>query len=88
VQWPITVTEGSVVEVDAIDVDVVGDVPPGTGAPVENRQPAPGGLNASMLTNGGGRFVIGGDGWVVVGAVVTVVCTLVVGPDAVVVTVV
>jgi hypothetical protein len=27
-----------------------------TGDPVENRQPAPGGLNAAMLTNGGGRL--------------------------------
>ena len=31
---------------------------PGMGAPVLNRQPAPGGWKAAMLTIGGGRFVI------------------------------
>lgn len=92
-QWPITVTGGSVVEDDGvIDVDVVDDVLPGTGAPVEKRQPAPGGLNASMLTSGGGRFSSGAEGCVVVvgvgvGVVGVVGPLLVVGPDAVVVAV-
>ena len=86
VQRPITVSGGSVVEVDVtLDVDVV-DVEEGMGAPVENRQPAPGGLNASMLTNGGGRFLDGPDGGVVVDD--AEVPSLVVGPDVVVVAVV
>jgi len=60
-------------------VDVDGVL--GSGAPVESRQPAPGGVNADMLTMGGGKFFNGPDGWVVVGAAGPVV----VGSAAVVV---
>jgi hypothetical protein len=57
-----------VVVVDAVAplVVVLSEVPLGIGAPVANRQPAPGGLNAVMLTTGGGRFVSGVVGRVVV----------------------
>jgi hypothetical protein len=37
----------------------------GTGAPVEKRHPAPGGVKADMLTIGGGRFFVGSVGCVV-----------------------
>ena len=69
-QCPIAEIVGTVV-VD-VDVDVVaplvvdvsdGDV--GIGAPVEKRQPAPGGLKAAMLMTGGGRLFEGCDGCVI-----------------------
>jgi hypothetical protein len=66
VQCPITEIVGTVV---VKDVDVVAplvvdvsDGEVGIGAPVEKRHPAPGGLNAAMLTTGGGRFFEGCDG--------------------------
>ena len=72
------------------DVDVVGplvvdvsDGVVGIGAPVENRQPAPGGLNAAMLMTGGGRFFEGCDGGVV-GVVDVADRMVVVGFEAVV----
>jgi hypothetical protein len=72
------------------DVDVVGplvvdvsDGVEGIDAPVENRQPAPGGLNTAMLTTGGGRFFDGGDGCVV-GVVDVADRLVVVGTEAVV----
>jgi hypothetical protein len=82
-------------DVVGTEVDVVGDVvvappdEPGLGAPVENRHPAPGGLNAVMLMMGGGR-VFDGPACVVgvVGVVDVAVPTLVVVPDVVVVVVV
>ena len=55
----------------------------GIGAPVENRQPAPGGLNAVMLTMGGGKLFDSFDGGVV-GVVEVDVRAVVVGSDAVV----
>ena len=64
VQRPIIGTDGTEVVVVGFVV-VLSEVPPGIGAPVENRHPAPGGLNAVMLTMGGGRFVEGPMGWVV-----------------------
>src|ERR1019366_6833906 len=75
------------------EVDVVGDVvvappdEPGLGAPVENRHPAPGGLNAVMLMMGGGRVLDRPDSCVV-GVVDVTVPTLVVVPDTVIVVVV
>lgn len=62
------VTFGVVVVLDdvAVLVDVSSDEL-GIGAPVAIRQPAPGGLNAVILTTGGGRFVS-----IVVGCVVGV----------------
>jgi hypothetical protein len=81
VQRPITVTGGNVVvdvAVSVVVVDAEGAV--GSGAPVENRQPAPGGLNAAILTIGGGRFVDGPMGAVVVGEVDVVGPVVVVGP--------
>ena len=72
------------------DVDVVGplvvdvsDGVVGIGAPVENRQPAPGGLNTAMLTTGGGRFFEGCGGGVV-GVVDVEDRLVVVGTEAVV----
>jgi len=55
------VTLGTVVVVDDVVslVVVEPDVTLGGGAPVEKRQPAPGGLKAAMLTTGAGRFVSG-----------------------------
>jgi hypothetical protein len=50
-------------------VEVVPDVPLGVGAPVANRQPAPGGLKAVMLMTGGGRSVSGVVGGGVLGVV-------------------
>jgi hypothetical protein len=78
-------------DVVGTEVDVVVAPPDelGLGAPVENRHPAPGGLNAVMLTIGGGRVF---DGPACVVGVVRVVdvagATLVVVPDALVVVVV
>lgn len=93
-QRPIAETVGTVVGVDVVDVvDVVGPLVDvvvgvfGIGAPVENRQPAPGALNAAMLMMGGGRLCAGGDGWVV-GVVDVDVRVVVVGSEAVVVGVV
>ena len=86
---PIGVIVGIVVVVVVVDVDVdvfVVDVPEGElgiGAPVENRQPAPGGLNAVMLTMGGGKLFDSFDGGVV-GVVEVDVRAVVVGSDAVV----
>jgi hypothetical protein len=68
-----------VVDDVALLVVVVPDVLLGVGAPVANRQPAPGGLKAVMLMSGGGRFVSGVVGCVlgVVGCVLGVVgCVL------------
>jgi hypothetical protein len=68
-----------VVDDVALLVVVVPDVLLGVGAPVANRQPAPGGLKADMLMSGGGRFVSGVVGCVlgVVGCVLGVVgCVL------------
>jgi hypothetical protein len=69
---------GNDVVLAAIVVELAGV--PGLGAPVENRQPAPGALNAVILTIGGGRFVDGPVGWVV-GVVGGAVPTLVVVAD-------
>jgi hypothetical protein len=87
VQCPIAEIVGTVVDED---VDVVGplvvdvsDGVEGIDAPVENRQPAPGGLNTAMLTTGGGRFFDGGDGCVV-GVVDVADRLVVVGTEAVV----
>ena len=86
-QCPIAEIGGTVVDED---VDVVGplvvdvsDGVEGIDAPVENRQPAPGGLNTAMLTTGGGRFFDGGDGCVV-GVVDVADRLVVVGTEAVV----
>jgi hypothetical protein len=87
VQCPIAEIVGTVVDED---VDVVGTLVVdvfvgvvGIGAPVENRQPAPGGLNAAMLMTGGGRFFEGCDGGVV-GVVDVADRMVVVGFEAVV----
>jgi hypothetical protein len=66
-----------VVTLVVVDVDAVF----GSGAPVESRHPVPGGVNADMLTMGGGRFFDGPDGCVVV---VGATGPVVVGPLAVV----
>jgi hypothetical protein len=90
VQFPIAEIVGTVV---VEDVDVVGplvvdvsDGVVGIGALVENRQPAPGGLNAAMLMTGGGRFFEGGEGGegCVVGVVDVADRLVVVGFEAVV----
>jgi hypothetical protein len=84
VQRPI----GDVVDTE-VDVVVAPPDELGLGAPVENRHPAPGGLNAVMLTIGGGRVFDGPTCVVgVVGVVDVAVATLVVVPDALVVVVV
>ena len=69
------------------DVVVAPPDKPGLGAPVENRHPAPGGLNAVMLMMGGGRVLDRPDSCVV-GVVDVTVPTLVVVPDTVIVVVV
>jgi hypothetical protein len=77
-----------VVEVDVVAPLVVdvSDVEVGIGAPVEKRQPAPGGLNAAMLMTGGGRLFAGCDGCVVdVVGVVDVADRMVVAGSAAVV---
>jgi hypothetical protein len=80
-------TVGTVVVDDVEDVDVSVVVVPlvplrGLGAPVEKRQPAPGALKAVMFTYGGGRFVNGVVGPVVVGVEIDVdVALVVVGPE-------
>src|SRR5450631_2764432 len=79
VQRPIADTVGTEVVVDDAIVVVVLEAPFGFGAPVANRHPAPGGLNAAMFTIGGGRFFEGPGGWVV-GVVVVAIPMLVVGP--------
>jgi hypothetical protein len=72
---------GTVVDVVVVSVGVeLSVVLLGSGAPVEKRQPAPGGLNAVMLTMGGGKFLGGGEGGVVVDD--GDVSLLVVGPVA------
>jgi hypothetical protein len=77
VQRPTAVTGDDVVVVDdgALLVAVVPEESLGDGAPVANRQPAPGGLKAVMLIFGAGRFVSGFVGCVlgVVGIVLGVV---------------
>ena len=89
-QCPITEIVGTVVveDVDVVDPLVVdvSDSEGGIGAPVEKRQPAPGGLNAAMLMTGGGRLFEGCDGCVldVVGVVDVAVRLVVVGSAAVV----
>lgn len=55
-QRPIADTVGTDV---AVDVAVVEPGFLGIGAPVENRHPAPGGLNAAILMIGGGRLFDG-----------------------------
>lgn len=83
-QCPIAEIVGTAVveDVGPLVVDVSDGVV-GIGAPVENRQPAPGGLNAAILTTGSGRFFEGGDGWVV-GVVDVEDRLVVVGTEAVV----
>ena len=85
-QCPIAEIVGTVVVEDVDVAPLVVDVSDGVlgiGAPVENRQPAPGGLNANMLMTGGGRFFEGGDGCVV-GVVDVEDLLVVVGSEAVV----
>jgi hypothetical protein len=84
VQCPITPTVGTLVVVDVAVVVVVSfDSSLGIGAPVVNRHPAPGGLNAAILIYGGGNFNDGGGG--VVGVVEYDTPLVVVDPDALVV---
>jgi hypothetical protein len=71
------------VVVDAFVVELLEGLR-GIGAPVKNRHPAPGGLNAAILMIGGARFFDVLDGCVV-GVVDVDVPMLVVGPDFVVV---
>jgi hypothetical protein len=80
VHRPIADSVGTNVVVEvAIVVELLGELI-GIGAPVENRHPAPGGLNAAILIIGGGSFFDDPGGWVV--AVVDVGDpTVVVGPD-------
>jgi hypothetical protein len=82
VQRPIAEIVGTVVVVELVDDELVVElVEIGLGAPVENRHPAPGGLNAVILTTGGGSCIGGPDGCVV--GVVDVEGRLVVEPDAI-----
>jgi len=86
VQRPIAAIVGTVVVVVVVVVDVdtlvVDELDVlGIGAPVENRQPAPGGLNAVMLTKGGGKTFASFDGGVV-GVVVVGAPMVVVGSEA------